>query len=260
MVATRQFYRRGPDLRGNDQVSFVDVRKRFGFRSIAIGRWVTEEERDRAAGLFFDALCDLMVILQGPEALISLRGSLSFQYGIGGRPGISAFYDPSAKSFSLAKNAGPGAIAHEWFHALDHYLAQKAFSDTSSNMYASEAWLHNATPVPHPLNDRLFACFQAIMLDEEGNNPSNLVRASVISDKTNKLLYYSKPVELCARAFEAFVQDASISNNFLVAGTKASEEAQLGLYPIGRQRQRINQAFTEYFTYLGRALRADIER
>ncbi|WP_444901565.1 CLCA_X family protein [Microbulbifer sp. SSSA007] len=258
MVLSRQFYRQGPSRRDNSLVSFADVRRRFGFRSIAVGRWVTDKERDRAAGLFYDALVDLMAILKGPEALISLRGSLSFQYGIGGRPGMSAFYDPSARSFSLAKNAGPGSIAHEWFHALDHYLAQKAFSDTSQSMYASDAWLRGATPEPHPLNDLLFACFKTIMLDEEGSNPSDLVTASVKADKANSSIYYSEPVELCARAFEAFIQDSSISNNFLVAGSKASKEAKLGLYPIGHQRQQINLAFEQYFAFLGRALWAEL--
>ncbi|GAB2902770.1 CLCA_X family protein [Microbulbifer echini] len=260
METARQSYRRGPDKRDSDQVSFVDVRRRFGFRSIAIGRWVTERERNRAAGLFFDALSDLIVILQGPEILISLRGTLSFQYGIGGRPGISAFYDPSAKTFSLAKNAGPGAIAHEWFHALDHYLAQKVFRDASGNRYASEAWLCDATPVSHPLNDLLLGCFQAIMLDDQTNRPSAMVEASVEFDQRNGSNYYSEPAELCARAFEAFVQDANISNNFLVAGTKASEEARLGLYPRGQQRQKINRAFTEYFTCLGRALWTSVQK
>jgi hypothetical protein len=51
------------------------------------------------------------------------------------------------------------------------------------------------------------------------------------------------------------VQDAHISNNFLVAGTKASEEAKMGLYPQGEQRVRINAAFRDYFSTLGYALR-----
>ncbi|MFA0811149.1 CLCA_X family protein [Microbulbifer epialgicus] len=259
MVLSRQFYRRGPSLQDKFPVSFTDVRRRFGFRSISIGRWVTTQERDRAAGLFYEALIDLMTILQGPEILVSLRGTLSFQYGIGGQPGMSAFYDPSARCFSLAKNAGPGSIAHEWFHAFDHYLAAKAFSDTGSEMYASEAWLRNATPVPHPLNDLLFACFRAIMLDEEGHNPSELVKVSIKVDKANSSIYYSEPVELCARAFEAFIQDSSITNNFLVSGSKASEEAKLGLYPSGQQRQRINRVFERYFAYLGKALRAGLD-
>ncbi|WP_226661573.1 CLCA_X family protein [Microbulbifer aggregans] len=256
MVSKRQFYRRGPVQRDRDTVTFVDVRRKFGFRSISVGRWVTEVERDRAAGLFYDALADLMSILRGPEILISLRETLSFQYGIGGRAGTMAFYEPASRTFSLAKNAGPGSIAHEWFHALDHYLADKVFSDVSGRVYASEAWLRDATPIPHPLNDRLFACFRAIMLDETGENPSELFRVSCAADKANGCVYFSDPAEISARAFEAFVQDASISNNFLVSGTKATEEARLGLYPSGAHRQRINAAFSEYFSLLGRALHA----
>lgn len=259
MQSSRQYYRRGLQLASSrqshtDPVSFVDVRRRFGFRSISIGRWVTEEEKNRAAGLFYDALQDLMTILQGPESLVSLRESLSFQYGIGGRPGVSAFYDPSARSFSLAKNAGPGSIAHEWFHALDHYLADKAFGDASQDMYASEAWMADATPIPHPINDYLFACFSAIMLNEAGDGPSEMMRISTQVDKAQGCVYFSKPVELCARAFEAFIQDAAIANNFLVSGTKATEEARMGLYPAGTDRERINEAFSIYFSTLGRAL------
>ncbi|WP_105104112.1 CLCA_X family protein [Microbulbifer pacificus] len=265
MVSKRQFYRSGPVQRDNANVSFVDVRRKFGFRAISIGRWVTDAERDRAAGLFYDALADLMSILRGPEMLISLRETLAFQYGIGGRPRTMAHYQPATRTFSLAKNAGPGAIAHEWFHALDHYLADKAFSDVASlketrHTYASAAWLQDATPVPHGINDLLFACFRTIMLDESGEHPSTLFRVSCAADKANGCVYYSDPAEICARAFEAFVQDASISNNFLVSGTKATEEARMGLYPTGAHRRAINSAFEHYFFRLGSALRADQSR
>ncbi|MGO1233921.1 MAG: CLCA_X family protein, partial [Marinobacter sp.] len=121
----KQFYRRGPDHRAGAPVTFLDVRRRFQFRSVEIGRWVTEPEKQRSAALFYDALCDLMTILGGTESLISLRGTLALQYGIGGRPGVSAHYTPATRSFALAKNAGPGSIAHEWFHAFDHYIADK---------------------------------------------------------------------------------------------------------------------------------------
>lgn len=83
----RQFYRKGPDHRAGAPVTFLDVRRRFEFRSVEIGRWVTEPEKQRSAALFYDALCDLMTILGGTEPLIALRGTLALQYGIGGRPG-----------------------------------------------------------------------------------------------------------------------------------------------------------------------------
>lgn len=251
----RPFYRRGPDHRTDEPVSFGHIRRQFDFRSIQIGRWVTRDEQARAAGLFYDALCDLMSILQGPESLISLRGSLSLQYGIGGRLGVAAHYDPAQRCFALAKNAGRGSIAHEWFHALDHYLGDKVFSDVPASLFASRAWLSDATPVPHPLNDRLSECFRCILLDASGEGPSELFRMSAQEDRAQGTIYYSQPEELCARAFEAYVQDSGISNSFLVKGTRASAEARRGLYPLGEQRERINAAFGRYFSQLGAALR-----
>jgi hypothetical protein len=235
-------------------MSFADLRRRFGFRSIAIGNWVTREEQARAAVQFQRALEDLMQLLAGPEQLVSLRGSLTLNYGTGGQPGVAAHYEPARRCLALAKNAGPGSLAHEWFHALDHYLADKAFSGVASGTFASRAWLDNAEPIPHPLNQLLAACFHAVILNENGEHPSDLFTASARMDSQLHTQYYSKPEELCARAFEAFVQDTAPRNAFLVKGTRATREAELGLYPKPPERGRINQAFATYFASLGRAL------
>ncbi|WP_148863801.1 CLCA_X family protein [Marinobacter fonticola] len=252
---TRPFYRRGPDHRAGSSVTFLDVRRRFQFRSVELGRWVTDVEKQRSAGLFYDALCDLMHILGGPEELVSLRGTLALQYGIGGRPGVSAHYTPATRSFALAKNAGPGSIAHEWFHAFDHYICTKLFAGVGPAAFASKVWLDKADAVEHPLNQLLQRCFQAVLLNEKGVEPSQLFQQSVRADKAAGIFYFSQPEELCARAFEAFVQDAACKNAFLVKGTRESKEAQLGLYPEGAQRERIGEAFAEYFRRLGAALR-----
>ncbi|SOB75624.1 hypothetical protein SAMN04488490_1243 [Marinobacter sp. LV10R510-11A] len=235
-------------------VSFITVRRRFDFRNIEVGRWVTPEERDRAAGRFYRALINLMTILQGPEALVSLRGSLGLQYGIGGRLGVAAHYIPATRQLALAKNAGAGSLAHEWFHAFDHYMGNKAFRNLDRHGFASSGWLNSANQKEHPLNERLSNCFQAILLTEDGASPSPLFLASQKADQRLKLLYYAKPEELCARAFEAFVEDSQPRNSFLVRGTVYSDEAQAGLYPAGVQRQRINDTFQTYFEALGAAL------
>lgn len=143
-TADNRFYRRGPIHRSIDEyISFREVRQRFGFRTVKIGRWVTVEEQQAAAVRFYDALCDLQLILQVPSEVISLRGNLALHYGTGGRPGVAAHYSPMERAFALAKNAGPGSIAHEWFHAFDHYITAKAFPNVSSNRFASVAWLEN---------------------------------------------------------------------------------------------------------------------
>ena len=235
-------------------ITFADLRRRFGFRSIAIGNWVTREEQARAAHQFTRALEDLMELLGGPEQLVSLRGTLTLNYGTGGQPGVAAHYEPARRCLALAKNAGPGSLAHEWFHALDHYLADKAFDPVPDGAFASRAWLDEAPLVSHPLNRLLAACFHAVILSEDGQQPSELFSASARVDAQYRTHYYSRPEELCARAFEAFVQDRAPGSAFLAKGTKRSLEAQLGLYPRAQQRQRINRAFQAYFQQLGAAL------
>lgn len=233
---------------------FAAIRRQYGFRSIGIGNWVAADEQQRAAHRFAGALEDLKAILGGPESLVSLRGSLSLEYGIGGQRGVSAHYTPAKRSLSLAKNAGAGSLAHEWFHALDHYLAAHAFRSAPTDCFASAAWLKELPPVEHPLNNLLFQCFRQILVSEDGHEPSALFQASARMDRELGAHYYSRPEEMGARAFEAFVQDAPVNSPFLVRGTRQSDEARAGLYPQGPQRQAINQTFQTYFMRLGNAL------
>jgi len=234
--------------------SFATIRRRFEFRSIEIGRWVSESEKDRAAIRFQQALNDLMDVLCGPEHLISLRHTLGLQYGIGGRPGVAAHYIPMTRQLALAKNAGAGSLAHEWFHAFDHYMGNRMFQKPEKGLFASKGWLESAPLKPHPLNGLLADCFKAVMLNEKGTEPSELFLCSRKADSAMGVLYYAKPEEMCARAFEAYIEDARPMSSFLVRGSRHSDEAKAGLYPRGEQRVVINAAFQHYFQSLGGAL------
>lgn len=239
--------------------SFIDVRRRFEFRTIEMGRWVTPAERDRAAAAFYHALCDLMATLGVPETVISLRGQLNLQYGKGGQLGVSAHYIPATQQLALAKNAGAGSLAHEWFHAFDHYIADKAFHRLKPLQFASAAWVGKQPIKPHPINALLLKCFQ-IILTEADDTESALVAQARTADRQQNHHYYAQPEELCARAFEAFIEDSGLQNRFLVKGTRFSEEARAGLYPTGQHRQRINDAFAHYFHALGVAVSRQSEQ
>lgn len=227
---------------------FLALRKDFGLQRVHIGAWVTPQEQAQTAPRFYQAFSDLQTILGVPRSVISLRGTLSIRYGSGGRPGVAAHYEPDAQTLALAKNAGPGSLAHEWFHALDHYLGRQCFIDPSPYAFASRLWLDDHPARQHPLIEALFDCFNAIMLSADGTSPSALVEASVTADQSRNTIYFSKPEELCARAFEAFVADHHIHNSFLVSGSHTS------VYPHSEQRLRIQQAMTTYFTLLTQAL------
>ena len=247
----RDFYRQGPSHRDGADVSFRDVVKIFGFKSAIVGQWVSREEQQIAANLFFDALCDLMLILQVPEKVISLNGTLSIAFGKFGKPNVSAHYNSSTRTLALAKNAGPGALAHEYFHAFDHFISPKFIHQAKPDQFASQLWLERQAVIEHPLNNLLEACYQHIFLKPNSDEFSDLFKNSVAADKNLRCYYFASPQEVCARAFEAFVQDNAIKNAFLVSGTKQTLEAKVGLYPQHNERKLIAHHFIKYFSALG---------
>lgn len=253
----RQFYRNGPPHRGGADVSFADLVTIFGFNSIHIGRWVTREEQQLAANLFFDAFADLQQILQVPAEVISLRGSLALTFGIGGQPGVCAYYQPKGRILALAKNAGAGSLAHEWWHAFDHYIASKMYSgDAPAGQFASRLWLSNSLLHPHPLNLLLDRAFSTLMLSSDLNSPSDFFLHCQKLDAASKRAYLALPEEMSARAFEKVIQSQPLKNNFLVAGTKASDAAKLGIYPDENVTTQLTALWLEYFFTLAKRISA----
>lgn len=249
------YYRNGEHHRGGADVSFADIVKLFGFRGVEIGKWVSTAEQQIAANLFFDAFSDLMEILDVPAQVISLRGTLGLAFGVGGRKYASAHYNSAKRQLALAKNAGGGALAHEWFHAFDHYISNKMFSINKPNQFATEIWLNELADMRcHPLNEKLARAFAHIFLNVESKGPSDLVKHSIQADAASAIYYYARPQEVGARAFESAMQHHQIKNAFLVKGTKQSEEAKLGLYPSGTTLNTILADFLTYFHALGNML------
>ena len=52
----RPYYRNGDNHRADSDVSFNDIRKVFGFRSIKVGKWVSAKEQQLAANLLTENL------------------------------------------------------------------------------------------------------------------------------------------------------------------------------------------------------------
>lgn len=247
----KPYFRNGENHRSGADVNFKDIQTMFGFKTIEIGKWVQPEEQQIAANLFFDALCDLADILQVPEPVISLNGSLSLAFGKGGQKHASAHYNAVRRQLALAKNAGGGALAHEWFHAFDHYIASRVFKQVKPMTFASQLWLDGADCISHPLSDKLFNIFSLLFLDSKLNKPSQYMERSIQIDKSLKIYYFAQPAEMAARAFEAYIQDNPIKNHFLAAGTKQSNEAKLGAYPHMDERPFVSHAMQDYFFHLG---------
>ncbi|MFW1644279.1 PLxRFG domain-containing protein [Acinetobacter guillouiae] len=118
--------RKGVERRKGDvkDTDFMDV---FGFRGVEFGNWNNQVERQQLLNDAFDGLLDLADVLNIPAKAISLNGDLALAFGARGQ-GLSsarAHYEPAKAVINLTKMNGAGSLAHEWWHAFDHYLARQ---------------------------------------------------------------------------------------------------------------------------------------
>lgn len=243
--------RTGPDYRFDDQVDFSDIKDTFGFNTIKVGHWVTKPERLMMANIIYDALADLTLILNIPNRVIGLRNTLNLAYGTGGQLGVQAHYDPNSRTLALAKQAGQGALAHEWWHAFDHYICKFLFSKVNAFNFASAIWLTRPIDNAHRLNIYLDALFKNLFLSSSGQQASNYMKRSMSLDKSTGIFYFSKPEELTARSFEHFIASyPTISNTYLVDGVFNSKVSSSGGFPTDDEACLTKPIYQNYFNDL----------
>ncbi len=98
--------------------------KDFGFRGVEFGNWAAQDERQRILNMAYDGLRDLAEIMGVPPRAMSLNGSLGMAFGARGGGKFAAHYEPGKLVINMTKLQGGGSMAHEWAHALDHYLGE----------------------------------------------------------------------------------------------------------------------------------------
>lgn len=116
--------RKGKDYRNGKNVSAEDVKKRFGFRYIRLYR-LDEKQEQAFLNSVYDSFSTLADTVGVPYSAMSLSGTLAITTNFGSHRTSTAWYDPSSHSmdFIVSKEEISKAVAHEWWHALDNYLA-----------------------------------------------------------------------------------------------------------------------------------------
>lgn len=120
--------RTGQERRKGD-ISPRDFQKAFGFRGGEFGKWNSGRDGQVSLNHAYDALHDLADVLGLPKAAVALNGDLAIAFGArgtGGKNAARAHYEPAKRVINLTKMKGAGTLAHEWAHALDHYIAKLA--------------------------------------------------------------------------------------------------------------------------------------
>lgn len=104
-----------------------DFQEVFGFRGVEFGNWNNQAERQELLNDAYDGLLDLAQVMGIPPKAISLDGELALAFGARGHglSGSRAHYERDKVVINLTKMNGAGSLAHEWFHAVDHYFARQ---------------------------------------------------------------------------------------------------------------------------------------
>ncbi|WP_078541243.1 PLxRFG domain-containing protein [Thioclava sp. DLFJ5-1] len=133
----KEAIRKGAERRkGDANVGAKDFADTFGFRGVEFGNWNNSDERQHVINQAYDAFLDLAEILKVPPKALSLNGDLAIGFGSrgSGLTGARAHYEPQRAVINMTKIKGAGALAHEWWHAFDHYLSRQDGNATSARV------------------------------------------------------------------------------------------------------------------------------
>ena len=127
--------RKGKDHRNGKDVNSEDFKK-FGFRGVEFGNWNNTAERQLILNNAYDSFMDMSEVMGISPKDISLDGELAIGFGSRGQglSGAKAHFERSYGAINLTKMKGMGSLAHEWWHAMDHYLARKAGKSSSEKI------------------------------------------------------------------------------------------------------------------------------
>jgi hypothetical protein len=129
-----------PDEREGRDISAEELMSRFGFRAVEFGNWLPQDERQDVLNRAYDSLCTLTRVTGFPDRMMSLDGTLAAAFGSRGKSKAAAHYEPCRVVFNLTRMNGAGSMAHEYFHALDDWMAtviRKHYDGKSSSLPAA---------------------------------------------------------------------------------------------------------------------------
>lgn len=154
----------------------------FGLRALEHGNWMADDDADTGEAAAFGAFTDLALLLGLPPELMGFRGRLGLALGARGGGKFAAHYEPSYRVINLTKTKGAGTLAHEWGHALDHWLAD-AGGRSGGGVYCSAGATSGSAAID--------AAFREVMLtiggpdarprDERKRNPPELKTGEIES-------------------------------------------------------------------------------
>jgi hypothetical protein len=208
--------RTGPDHRQDRDLHPDEIIATFGVRGVEFGNWLRDTERQAAVNLTFDALHDFAEVLGIPPSGIGMWHKLGIGFGSRGRgmgpggTGVAAHYEPDRVVINLTRFAGDGSPAHELGHMFEHGL-RDFVCGKDAEPFASAHWNYPNKRASLLANAELNAAFVAvmdvIMKRDPDHDGAGWHRSPFLAAARKLGSYWTKPLEMFARAFECYVFD-----------------------------------------------------
>lgn len=200
--------RRDGDARDSD---FTQV---FGFRGVEFGNWNNQKERQDLLNDAYDGLLDLAEVMGIPPRAISLNGELALAFGARGKglSGARAHYELDKAVINLTKMNGAGSLAHEWFHALDHYFGRQDGKAPAEWVVAKDG-------------TRSFA----VHLAAEDSMASGGTRGERSGMRAEVREAYAELMRTISRKAEGYLADTEQADRFVAAARKDVERRLKGM-------------------------------
>ncbi|WP_436659726.1 LPD1 domain-containing protein [Acinetobacter sp. P1(2025)] len=252
------------DARQGRDISSEELMNTFGLKGIEWGNYVPQKERQQYLNNAYDSFHDLMILIKAPLSFASLGGSLGIAFGSRGHGRFAAHYEPSTNVINLTRTKGIGSFAHEWGHALDHYIGKNILkgcfltdftnrSILNSSLYREEDYTPKQLALINSLHS--FDCLmKSVRYKNDDREYTRFITEAHRLDI--KKPYYSTNIELFARVFESWCEDTLYShdrfNYFLVNGTRrgiAPSVDDVSAYPYPRvevERESMVNAMDEF--------------
>jgi GGDEF domain-containing protein len=123
----------GPPVRDGN-ITSQDFVRGMGFRGLEFGNWAASDERQTLLNHAYEGISDLARILNLPPKALSLNGTMGLALGARGGGRFAAHYEAGKLVINMTKINGAGALAHEWGHALDHYMGELGRPDAYTTL------------------------------------------------------------------------------------------------------------------------------
>jgi hypothetical protein len=243
----------GDDHRGGARMTPEAFQDAFGFRGVQFGNYVENDRRQQDLNDCYDALMDMAAVIGVPPRALSLDGKLGLAFGArgkGGKNAPSAHYEGGHVVINLTKGGGAGALAHEWFHAVDNYFAKQ---DANGASYMTMG------PKIGKVRPEMRAAFANIMAAIKATKVP--ARSAALDERKSKP-YWSTNLEMAARSYEAYIvaklQDQNAANDYLANIVSEqfwnAQEALAGHenektypYPTEAEMGGVREAFDAFF-------------